>query len=178
VTQAPVAPTTPRTSALVIAIKKKSDGSASLACRRADGSVTWQRQEGAQGRFFPRHDLTHYAVETVLGLDQAFYGLVASGWELSDFGHPWPRGPMPVEAIAAELIVGYLDSERAAGTTWSAEEFNAKAATYHGVRGESPRLELREADLDLIRQTRAALFARWDALPKGDTLELPFPRGR
>lgn len=175
--QAPVASPSPRSSALVIAIKKKTDGSASLACRRADGSLTWQRQEGAQGRFFPRHDLTHYAVETSLGMDQAFYGLVASGWELSDFGHPWPRGPMPAEAIGAELIVGLLDAERAAGTTWSAEEFNAKVAGYHAARGESPGLELRDADLDRIRQARAALFAQWDALVPGATLELPFPPG-
>jgi hypothetical protein len=171
--QAPVA----SPAALVIAIRKKTDGSASLACRRADGSVTWQRQEGAQGRFFPRHDLTHYAVETSLGMAQAFYGLVASGWGLSDFGPPWPRGPLPVEAIQAELIVGYLDSERAAGTTWSAEEFNAQASAYHGVRGQPPGPELGEADLERIRQTRAALFARWDALPPGATLELPFPDG-
>jgi hypothetical protein len=165
----------PPPPALTIALKKKTDGSASLACSRADGSVTWQRQTGAQGRFFPRHDLTHYAVETVLGLDQAFYGLVASGWEFTDFGRPWPRGPMPVEAVTAELIVGYLDGERAAGTTWTAEEFNAKAAAYHAARGGSAVFELREADLQRIRQTRAALFARWDALSPGATLELPFP---
>jgi hypothetical protein len=173
----PVVSPSPPPSLLTIAIKKKTDGSASLACRRADGSVTWQRQEGAQGRFFPLHDLAHYAVETVLGMDQAFYGLVASGWELGDFGPPWPRGPMPAEAIAAELIVGYLDSERAAGMTWSAEEFNANAGAYHGARGASPGFELREAELERIRQTRAALFARWDALPPGATLELPFPDG-
>lgn len=155
--QPPVASPSPPSSPLVIAIKKKSDGSASLACRRADGSVTWQRQEGAQGRFFPRHDLTHYAVETVLGMDQAFYGLVASGWGFGDFGHPWPRGPMPPEAIAAELIVGYLDAERAAGVTWSARDFNAKAAAYHGARGEAPGFELQEADLDLIRDRKSVV---------------------
>ena len=67
-TVVPVPSPAPLSAPLVIAIKKKTDGSASLACRRADGTVTWQRQEGAQGRFFPRHDLTHYAVETVLGM--------------------------------------------------------------------------------------------------------------
>jgi len=170
-----VASTAPLSSPLVIAIKKKTDGSASLACRRADGSVTWQRQEGAQGRFFPRHDLTHYAVESALGLDQAFFGLVASGWEFSDFGQPWPRGPLPAPALAAELIVGYLDTERAAGTTWSAGEFNAKAAEFFRARGQAPGFELREADLEQIRRARASLFARWDALPPGATLELPFP---
>src|SRR5262245_60665350 len=97
---------------LVIRIKKKSDGSAALSCQRADGTVTWQRQEGAQGRFFPLHDLTHFAVETVLGLRQGFYGLVASGWNLTDFGRPYPRGPIPAEAATAEFIVGFLDQER------------------------------------------------------------------
>jgi len=64
---------------LLIRIKKKGDGSAALSCLRADGSVTWQRQNGQQGRFFPLHDLTHYAVETVLGHTRGFYGLVAKG---------------------------------------------------------------------------------------------------
>ena len=38
---------------LLVRIKKSTDGSAALSCQRADGSVTWQRQEGQQGRFFP-----------------------------------------------------------------------------------------------------------------------------
>ena len=62
---------------LVIRIKKKSDGSAALTCTRADGTVTWQRQDGQLGTFFPLHDLTHYAVERVLDLPRAFYGLLA-----------------------------------------------------------------------------------------------------
>src|SRR6266545_1175255 len=64
---------------LIIRIKKKTDGSAALSCQRADGSVTWQRQDGLQGGFFPRHDLTHYAVETVLRQVRGFYSLVAGG---------------------------------------------------------------------------------------------------
>ena len=58
---------------LLIRIKKKTDGSAALSCTRADGTTTWQRQDGQLGAFFPLHDLTHYAVETVLGLPRAFY---------------------------------------------------------------------------------------------------------
>ena len=161
--------------ALTISIKKKTDGSAALSCTRADGSVTWQRQEGLQGRFFPRHDLTHYAVETVLRLEHAFYGLVASGWNLTDFGKPWPRGSLPPEAGAAELIVGFLDTERASGATWSAAEFNEKAGLYHQARGGAPVSVLGEADLVHIRALRSELFDRWDALPAGATLELPFP---
>lgn len=163
--------------ALTICIKKKSDGAAALSCRRADGSVTWQRQEGQQGRFFPLHDLTHYAVETVLRIDRAFYGLVSAGWNLTDFGPPWPRGPMPPDALAAELIVGFLDTERAGGVRWTAGDFNDKAALYHASRGGALFLEVSDADLDRIRAVRQELFDRWDALPAGATLELPFPAG-
>ncbi len=148
---------------LVIQIKKKSDGSAALACRRADGSVTWQRQEGKQARFFPLHDLTHYAVETILGQARGFYGLVAAGWDLTDFGTPWPRGPLPIEALAMEQIVGLFDQERAAGVEWSAAEFNAH------LRGACI---VTDEDLRRIRERRRELFARWAALPAGETLEL------
>src|SRR6059036_1574368 len=114
-------------SDLIIRIKKKTDGSAALSCQRGDGSVTWQRQDGLQGRFFPRHDLTHYAVETVLGHTRGFYGIVAEGWDLGDFATPWTRGPLPLETLASELLVGYLDQERAAGVEWGAEQYNANA---------------------------------------------------
>ena len=103
---------------LTIEIKKRNDGTSAFRCTRRDGTVTWQHHRGRQGVFFPLHDLTHYAVETVLGHGQAFYGLVADGWALDDFGKPWPRGPLPPEALDVELIVGFLDTERASGTRW------------------------------------------------------------
>ena len=85
---------------LLIRMKKHPDGRASLTCVRADGTSTWQTPKAAQGHFFAQHDLTHYAVETILGCRQGFYGLLADGWNITDFGVPWPRGPMPAEALA------------------------------------------------------------------------------
>src|ERR1051325_8090044 len=116
---------------LIIRIKKNRDGTAALSCTRADGSTTWQKQNGAHARCFPRHDLTHYAVETVLGFRRGFYGLVAEGWDMSDFGSPWPRGKLPADAEPAELIVGFLDVERASGVRATAEDFNEKARLYY-----------------------------------------------
>ena len=159
---------------LIVRIKKKQDGSAALSCERADGSVTWQRHNGAQGRFFPLHDLTHFAVETALGHSSGFYGLLAEGWELSDFGRPWPRGPVPPEAAASEFIVGFLDQERAAGLEWSAAEFNAAAARYLAQHGPRGACVLSDAELGRIRERRRELFARWAAVPKGESLELTF----
>ncbi len=161
---------------LVIRIKKKTDGSAALSCVRPDGTTTWQRQQGQQGAFFPRHDLTHYAVEGALGYDRAFFGLVAAGWDLGDFGKPWPRGPLPDQALDAELLVGFLDAERAGGVRWTAEDFRNKAEGYYGQRGiPRPGPQLTDADLARIRADRARLFERWRALPAGETLELSFP---
>jgi hypothetical protein len=160
-------------SDLVIRIKKKTDGSAALSCRRADGSVTWQRQDGQQGRFFPLHDLTHYAVETVLGHARGFYGLVAAGWDLTDFGQPWPRGPLPPDAVMSEFVVGVLDRERAAGVEWSASEFRDAAETYAAAQHGTPvTCAITDDDLRRVRAKRQELFARWAALPAGETLEL------
>lgn len=161
---------------LTIRIKKNADGSAVLTCTRTDGTVTWQRQLGVHGQFFPRHDLTHYAVETVLGFQNAFYGLIASGWDISDFGPPWPRGRIPETAGFAELIVGFLDAERASMTRWMAADFNDKATIYYRDHSlDAPPPSLTDDDLARIRQRRAELFAQWEAVAPGGALELTFP---
>lgn len=160
--------------ALRIRLTKQTDGTVALTCRRADGTATWQRQAGAHARFFPYHDLTHYAVETVLAHRHGFYGLVADGWDMTDFGSPWPRGPLPADAEPTEWIVGLFDLERASGVTFAPEEFNARlAASLATTPMAAPSLD--PAQLDAIRARRAALFAQWDAVVPGATLELPFP---
>src|SRR3954462_7384716 len=108
---------------LTIRIKKKTDGSAALSCTRADGSVTWQRQDGQLGRFFPLHDLTHFAVESSLGFSHAFFGLLGEGWDMSDFGKESKRGKTPEQAFLAELIVGFFDLERLSGMVGTADDF-------------------------------------------------------
>lgn len=158
---------------LLIRIKKKKGGDAALSCVRADGSVTWQRQEGHLGRFFPLHDLTHYAVETVLGHRRGFYGLVADGWDLADFGSPWPKGPLPADMDPSEAIVGLLDAERAQGIRMNVADL---LELKHGPAMRAATRGLTDEDLDAVRARRAELFARWDQLSEGETLELPFDR--
>jgi hypothetical protein len=159
---------------IVVRIKKGTDGRISLSCARADGTATWQKQHGAQASFFPRHDLTHYAVETVLGHRQGFYGLLAAGWNLPDFGTPWPHGALPKDANLTEIIVGFFDRERASGEMGTAEEVNEQLAQFAGESGLPAPEILTEADLSRVRKKRGELFARWDAVQPGDALELPF----
>src|SRR4029077_6023281 len=101
-------------------LKKRRDSPATLACVRSDGSRTW----GKEHPFFPVHDLTHCAVESVLGFDQAFFGLIAEGWDIDDFAKPRASKTMPFQAIVAEHVVGVFDRERALPAPMPSPEFN------------------------------------------------------
>lgn len=160
---------------MIIRIKKNPDGRTSLSCVRPDGTTTWQSLNGNQATFFPRHDLTHYAVETILSGRQGFYSLVAGGWDLTDFGSPWPRGRIPPEATFSEMIVGLLDLERATGGLITAEDVNTRLDGFCRENGIPAPDPIAEADLDRIRERRAELFAKWGSVQPGDALELPFP---
>lgn len=162
------------TPPLVIRIKKGADGRTSLSCTRGDGSTTWQNQHGAQASFFPRHDLTHYAVEMVFGHRRGFYGLVADGWDLSDFGTPWPRGKLPKDANLSEIIVGFFDRERASGQMGTAQELNDELAAFCEENGLPVPEKFTESDLSRVRQKRGELFAQWEAVEPGGVLELRF----
>lgn len=153
---------------LEIAITKRADGAGVLRCTRADGSVTWQKQE-KHAAHFALHDLTHYAVETALGYRRGFFALIAEGWEIEDTTGKGARGTLPSkalpgEALEVERIVGLFDAERASGVLWTAEEFNSAA----------PRV-LTEAEIQKVRALRANLFADWRAVPAGGELALVFP---
>jgi hypothetical protein len=167
---------------LLIRIKRATDGSSALTCVRANGTVTWQRQEGARGRFFPGHDLTHYVVETTLGYRRGFYGLIVEGWDMSDFAAPWPRGPLPAEAVEVELVVGLFDLERSMGPEWTPAELRAEGARYaESTRDAEQGIvlpHLSDDDIARVRAARAEVFARWAAIEPGEALELPFTRAR
>jgi hypothetical protein len=164
---------------LRIRLKRHGDGSASLTLTRADGSVTWQRQNGSLGVVFPPHDLTHFAIESELHFRSGFYGLVADGWEISDFAAPWPRGAIPAEAREVELIVGFFDSERRSMDRWDAAAFNEHAEKFVAAGKYAGKIKvpvLRDEDIARVRAVRDHLLQRWHALPPGDSMELEFRR--
>ena len=98
-----------------IRLKKGGDGPATLTLARPDGTRTWSRLHP----FSPVHDLLHYAVETTLEFNEAFFGLLVSGWDIDTFGEPGAPARMPPQAMWAETIVGLLDQERGSGVAWS-----------------------------------------------------------
>lgn len=166
-------------SPLLVKLKRAPDGSAALTAIRADGSSTWQRQLGLRGQFFPTHDLTHYAVETVLEYREGFFGLIAAGWEISDFAPPFSRGPIPTEAREVEIVVSLIDTGRPEAAGWTAGEFQEQGELYVASRratGKDPgnMPVLSDEDLDRIRTLRGELLERWAATRSGETLELVF----
>jgi len=148
-----------------IEISKRPDGRGVLQCVRADGSKTWQRQD-RDSAFFALHDLTHFAVESVLGYRYGFFGLLASGWNIDETDGKSLRGPLPAEALEVESIVGLLDRERACGAIWCAADFET------GRQAASRPLS--DEDLAHVRKTRDELFKRWAEVQPGSALTLEF----
>lgn len=160
---------------LSVHLSKRADGSVVLRCVRADGSATWQRHDGRHAHFFPFHDLTHFAVETVLGIRQGFYGLMAEGWDIAETEGKSARGRLPNEALLAEQIVGLLDRERMGGASrMPATEFNGYLRQLVASGTLAQALELSNAQLDAVRRRVDELHDQWSALPPGDTLALTF----
>ena len=90
-----------------------------LSIRRLDGSVTWSR--GQAGPAY--HDVAHYAVETGLQFEKAFYGIIDQGFAIDDFVLPRHLRPdalkianLPAEAMQAEYVVNQIQREPFDGT--------------------------------------------------------------
>jgi hypothetical protein len=159
---------------LLVRIAKPPGGGGVLRCVRADGSETWQTQTSRHAAFFALHDLTHFAVETVLGFQRGFFGLIAEGWDVEDTTGKGARGPLPEEAAEVEYLVGAFDSERAGGVLWTAAEFNEYSELQAASTGRQPPRRLSSEDLAAVRDLRTRLFSQWFALPPGSSLELRF----
>jgi hypothetical protein len=161
---------------LRVRLTKRADGGAVLHCVRRDGSATWQRQEGRQAAFFPLHDLTHFAVESVLAFRRGFFGLIAEGWDIEETSGKGKRGPLPSDAVLVEHLVGFLDVERASGSVWSAAEYAGHLAAKGLVDVDATPAWLTDGALDRVRTRRRELFAEWAAVPPASALELTFDR--
>jgi hypothetical protein len=160
---------------LTIRLTRRGDGAVVFELRRADGTTTWQKRTGPTAEFFAVHDLTHFAVEAELGFRRAFYGLVAEGWDLTDFGTPWPRGPMPADALPAEVIVGCFDTARAARARLTADQCNEAVSSYFANAGVTAPPPVTDEVLDRVRARLSDLVWRWQALQPGESLELKYP---
>ncbi len=161
---------------MMIRMKKVRDGVV-LSCIRDVGEAAVQRT--GHGGFFALHDLMHFAVETTLEAQEAFFGLLAAGWSFETFSDKNdPRyDTLPTEAIQVENLVGLL-LQRLSDRSWEdpelapvmAEDVSREMASIMAVP-----LSIGASDLTNIFRRFWDLAARWRALPQGEHLELEFP---
>ena len=178
---------------LRILFAKAKDPSAQdvLTCIRQDSSRTWSKLHAA----FPIHDMTHYAVETELKAANGFFGLLAQGWDITDFGIPEKRAKMPLEALWVEQVVGVIWREYVTRDATSYEDFSAainatisslfESLRQHAKRG-GPRPDYSASEMTILERRvseseRASILGRigevasiWAQTPRGETMELTF----
>jgi hypothetical protein len=143
-----------------------------LACVRDDGTTTWSRLTAR----FAYHDLVHYVVETTLGCQNAFYGLIAQGRDIETFTASDPttgaRPPLPVEAGQVECLIVLLQSQLWNGTPYA--EIVALWEMTCASQGLPPP-SLTPEQLETIRERVRGYWQQWERLPAGQALEVSFP---
>lgn len=160
---------------MIITLKKGKHKPGTLSCTRTDGSVSWIKlQRGVE-----THDLAHFAVETTLGFTDAFYGIIARGFDISDFELPREQRPqalipanLPEQAIQTEHIVNLLQIE-----FFNSGEDPGFIVTLKNVLAEKnihfPK-NLNQNALENIRNRFGELLIQWGSLAEGETMELEF----
>ncbi len=157
-------------STLEIRIKKGKGDVHSLTCTRADGSSTWSKLKGSYG---PAHDLAHFVVETALGSEGGFYGLLMQGHDITAFEEATDRTWVGVEGIYIECVamaVQYIASGVDAPSGFNAMVDDACA------RQEIPsRLVFPEAIVALLVERYLGQLQQWNQLLPGQSMQLAFP---
>ncbi len=158
-----------------ILFKKGKNKEDVLHCCRADGTDTWAKI--ADGMMV--HELIHWAVEKELDYHSAFYGLLAKGYDITDFERSSASKPLelkgrhlPAEAIWSEHIVHMFTLEFFEGS----ELENISTEIDHNIRSSGHKGPvISQSDLDSIRKTMQAILSEWNALPAGHEIHRKFP---
>jgi hypothetical protein len=153
-----------------IRFSKKKEGLHIISCKRKDGTETWMHSSS----FFITHDLCHYAVETLLDMRTAFFGMLASGTDINDFELPKEQRGflLSKEALQAEHLVNLLTIEYNQGRV---DDFLHQLI--QGSRGEVEYYfiqRLQNGKLDVIRNYFASLMLQWNLMEQEKTMTLLF----
>jgi hypothetical protein len=159
---------------LTFRIKKRADADAQLILVREDGSQTYGPFGPADG-YGPVHDLTHYVIESTLGLGDGFLGLVAGGWEIKDFEVKGMSKRLSAEAYFAENAAGELSRQLLMRQVSTVEDFLWVLDTQMAKAGSDYRRpEITQQQFDVIVERIRFEWTKWRELPPNGTIELPF----
>lgn len=115
-----------------------------------------------------RHDFAHYVVETTLGFENAFFGLVAKGYDIPDFSESRLTRPfeIPKQAIDTEPIVALLQTDLLESKADRDGMFQSHSA--------SLPVNITDRQLEVMQQKLRALLQRWRDLQPGQSMTLQF----
>src|SRR3954462_971379 len=154
---------------LIFRQEKRANGDAQLVLVREDGSSTFGAFGPVDG-YGPVHDLTHYVIEQTLGLSDGFLGLVAGGWEISDFEVKGTGKRLPQEAFFAENAAGELSRQILMRQVSSLEDYLWVLDTQIAKAGVPyQRPQITQAQFDQIVERIRGEWARWRDLPPNGT---------
>lgn len=150
-----------------------------IEARRRDGSV---ERANVPHKGPVAHDLVHFAVETELGMESGFWGLIAAGYAPQKIakmakaaGHASAkRATTPdadfVQAIQVERIVESFEAE-----SWSGGSDNDSLRAMARAGCDQSLVdcpELIDETLDRVRDRLNQLAGQWSAIAVGETLTL------
>lgn len=137
---------------------------------RDNGTETWMYCDD----FFIRHDLSHYALEKILGYKTAFNGMLNAGMDIHDFEDREKRAKMSVTAEAwyAENLANLFLIEIGQGLF---ADFNeVQQAAFVSFHQQYPPVTLADDQIKAVRDHLTELLEKWKALPSGETLAVTF----
>ncbi|WP_347922337.1 hypothetical protein [Pontimicrobium sp. SW4] len=160
---------------MTITLKKSTTKSSILTIVRSDGSSTWSKLH----RGLETHDLAHYAVESTLKFNKAFYGIINDGYTVADFELPKEQRPFAVrvenlhpDAIITEHIVNMLEVELL--NSGFNDHFIEALKNILKVNNLEFPNNLNENTLKQIRTTYHKLYNQWLALTDDQELKINF----
>jgi hypothetical protein len=160
---------------MVIVLKKMNSKPSVLIITRSDGTTTWSKLH----RGLETHDLAHYAVESTLQFNNAFYGLINKGFTVADFELPKEQRPKEVQpqhlhenAIITEHLVNLLEVELMNSGLNTNFLFDLSEILKKNALS-FPKL-LNTETLKQIRTTYHNLVNQWSNLEEGQELRIDF----
>ncbi|MEO7530181.1 MAG: hypothetical protein ABIS69_02180 [Sediminibacterium sp.] len=155
---------------MLIRITKNTNKQHVIKYIRDNGTETWMQTDD----FFIRHDLSHYALEKIMGYKTAFNGMLNAGMDISDFADKEKRASITVtdEAWYAENMANLFLIEIVQGKF---EDFNSvQQSAFVSFNQQYPVLTIAEEKITAIRNYLGTLLLQWNEMQDGETLELTF----
>lgn len=153
-----------------IRITKHINKEHTLKYIRDNGTETWMRSDD----FFVQHDLSHYALESILGYRTAFNGMLNSGMDIKDFEDRAKRAVINItaEAMYAETMANLFLVEIMQGEF---DDFNSvQQEAFSSTNKSLQPTSLTVEQIKAVRKYLRELLQQWEDLPAEQTMELHF----